>query len=216
MSRSRLTWATRFPALLAFGGLVAAATVLGTATAAQAHNYLVSSSPAANQTLTELPATFEITTNEDLLNLDGKGAGFALRIVDAKGLYYGDGCVTVKNATMSVAPQIGAAGSYTVIWQVVSADGHTVSDEFPFTWAPADASAPVSTGTTTPQTCGGTSGGAAPAVPESTAPAASAAPANADLGDVLWIGGAVVAVGLAIGVTIFVVGRRKKDEPAKK
>lgn len=194
-------------ALAVVGVLVAAVPVLGLAVPAEAHNYLLKSTPAAESTITELPAQFTITTNEPLLNLDGAGAGFALQVIDANGLYYGDGCLTVADATLTGAAAIGAAGLYTVRWQVVSADGHTVSDEFTFTWAPTDSNAEsaASAGSKAPGTCGGASGGAAP-LPQAAAPSATA---DADLGDVLWIGGAVVGVGIAIAVTMILTTRKR-------
>ena len=196
----------------AIAALVAAGSVLVLAAPAQAHNYLVESTPASGQSLTELPANFEITTNEALLDLGGDGSGFALQVRDADGLYYGDGCISVTNATMSTTAAIGAAGKYTVLWQVVSADGHTVSDEFPFTWAPTG-DVPASKGSATAPNCGGTTGGSAPAAP--AASGTEVKPTDtANLSDVLTIGGAVVAVGLAIGITLFVLGRRRSTPSA--
>ena len=215
--------AQRVLALAALGAIVAVVPVLGLAAPAQAHNYLVSSTPAAGETLTELPEEFSITTNEALLDLGGEGAGFALEVIDADGLYYGDGCTTVAGDTMSVPAAIGAAGDYSVIWQVVTADGHTVSDEFTFTWAPTGASV-ASEGSTEPQRCDTAGEGTTtddPAVEPtegSTEPGAATGDTDGDsttapavnVGDVLWIGGTVVVVGLAIGITLLVTGRKKK------
>ena len=200
--------ATRGALLAAAGVLLAAGPVLGLASPAQAHNYLVDSTPASGETLTELPETFSITTNEALLDLGGQGAGFALEVVDSDGLYYGDGCVTVEGATMSVAPAIGAAGDYTVVWQGVSADGHTISAEFPFVWAPTDPSV-ATEGSATPVTCATAKGDTAPQ-PADTPAATPETPTDANLSDVLWIGGSVVLVGLAVGITLLVSGRKKK------
>lgn len=110
-------------------------TLAGVASAAPAwaHSYLVDSTPAEGAVLTELPAEFSVTANETLLDLGGQGV-FALQIRDADGRYYGDGCVEVVNATMSAAAAIGPSGDYTMLWQVVSADGHPVSGEIPFSW----------------------------------------------------------------------------------
>ena len=200
--------ATRWALLAATGALLTAGPVLGLATSAQAHNYLVDSTPTSGETLTELPETFSITTNEALLDLGGQGAGFALEVVDSDGLYYGDGCVTVEGATMSVAPAIGSAGDYTVVWQGVSADGHTISAEFPFVWAPTDPSV-ATAGSSTPVTCATADGDTAPA-PADTPAATPEAPTDANLSDVLWIGGSVVLVGVVVGVTLLVSGRKKK------
>ncbi len=104
---------------------------------AAAHDGLVESTPTAGETLTALPDEFSVTMNDDLLDLEGEGSGFGLLVHDADGLYYGDGCVTVDGPTMSADAVIGEPGEYTVIWQVVSSDGHPTSDQFTFTWAPA-------------------------------------------------------------------------------
>ena len=179
--------------------------MLGIASPAQAHNYLVSSTPAAGSTLTELPDLFEITTNGPLLTVDGNTGGFALEVRDASGRYYGDGCITVTGPSMTEAAALGAAGTYTVLWQVVSTDGHSVSGQYDFTWAPAAGQA-ASPGSATPPDCNGTKGAA-------TAPASSPPEVprgNADIGDVLWIGGAIGAILLAGLVTFLVLGRRAK------
>jgi methionine-rich copper-binding protein CopC len=209
----------RVAALAAAGGLVLGGTLLGFASAAQAHNYLVSSTPEAGEVLTTLPELFEITTNEPLLDSVGEG-GFALEVRDSAGLYYGDGCVTIAGPSITTAAALGDPGDYTVIWQVVSADGHTVSEEFPFTWAPADAAATTSTGSESVPQCGadGTSSDDSAATDSGTdnsggtgsATETSDTAESADLGNVLWIGGAVVLVGATVAVTLLLSGRKKK------
>lgn len=203
-----MTRAVRSTIALAAATLVVGGSLLATASPAQAHNYLVSSTPAAGQTLTELPERFEITTNGPLLALDGNTSGFALEVRDAAGQFYTDGCVAVAGPSMTETAALGAAGTYTVAWQVVSSDGHTVSGEFDFDWAPA-AGQPATEGSATPPTCNGT------AQVGSTPPAAPAAPrANADLADLLWIGGAIAAILVAAAVTLLVVSRRQKRPSA--
>lgn len=192
-----------FRRIAAAGGTLAiVAAVLVSAAPAQAHNYLVSSTPAANSTITELPATFSVTTNEALLDLTGDGSGFAIEVVDAAGLYYGDGCVSIVDATLSTGAALGEAGDYRLVWQLVSADGHTVSGEFGFTWDPA-ADAVRSPGSVDRPNCGGV---ATPAPVVTAVPQAHPA---AQLGDVLWIGGAIVAVLVAALVTFLVATRKK-------
>jgi methionine-rich copper-binding protein CopC len=186
----------------ALGALVGVAAGRGLAAPAQAHNYLVSSTPAEGATLTELPAQFSVTTNGTLLSLDGSVNGFAMEIKDADGLYYGDGCVTVSGATMSEPAALGAAGDYTMLWQLISTDGHTVSGEVNFSWAPA-AGVEASDGAAAPATCGNEAGAPVASGPQEARP-------NADLDDVLWIGGAIGAVLLAGLVTFLVVTRRRK------
>jgi len=145
--------------------LPAAALTLGLSTAlallaaapAWAHDYLVDSTPAEGETLTELPDRFSVTANETLLDLQSDGSGgqgaFGLVIRDADGGYYGDGCVSVVDATMSTDPVLGDSGDYTMIWQIVSADGHPASGEIPFTWDAPDGFEPASAQDAAPE-CG--------------------------------------------------------------
>jgi methionine-rich copper-binding protein CopC len=193
------------------GGILVAASVLGLAGPAFAHNYLVSSTPSAGQTLTKLPSRFIITTNEGLLDLSGHAAGFAFDIEDASGKFYGNGCVTVTGPSMSIAPTIGAAGKYRVLWQIVSADGHVVSNEYSFTWKPSASFTPA-TGASHPQDCGGKSGGTAPPDPNLGQDAYAAPSAN--IGLVIGIGGGIVALGIALTIVLLVVGRKKKPAAA--
>jgi methionine-rich copper-binding protein CopC len=195
-------------ALAGFGILVTVGCLLGIAGPAQAHNYLVSSNPSAGEVLTKLPADFSVTTNGVLLNVSASNAGFALQVRDSKGLYYGDGCVDVSGPGISAKAALGAPGAYTIIWQVVSTDGHPVANRFDFTWKPA-AAEKESVGSTKAPDCHGT------LKPDADGPVdvAPAAPAVTDetLSTALWIGGAVVAVGLAVVVTILVTSRKKRD-----
>ncbi len=191
----------------AFAALVLTASLLGLATPAQAHNYLVSSTPSAGSVLTALPAEFSVTTNDVLLNIGGNAAGFALQVKDAAGLYYGDGCVTVNGPGISTTAALGAPGRYTIVWQVISTDGHTVSDRFDFTWRPTAADATVSKGSASPPDCHGTLKPNSSTQPDASTP--TPAVSEDTLGTVLWIGGAVLAAGLAVVVTLLVTSRKK-------
>lgn len=140
--------------LVAIGaGLVLGAAVLFAAAPASAHSSVVASTPAQDEVLSTLPEEFSVTANEPMLVMSGQGA-FALFVQDDAGLYYGDGCVTIQDATMSTtAPQLGAAGDYVLVWQFVSADGHPVSGEIPFEWAPS-ASGEIAEGSAQFPSCG--------------------------------------------------------------
>ena len=194
--------------------VVAGALVLG-ASPAQAHNFLVSSTPTAGEVVTTLPESVSVTTNGPLLELSGDGAGFTIQVTDAAGTFYGDGCMTVSGSTLSTPAALGAAGTYRVVWQVVSEDGHTVSDEFTFEWAPAADFEPAS-GQAAPPVCGvvpeetPTPTADATTTPEPTAtPVARPEHENANLTDVLWIGGAILAVLVAAAVALMIVARRR-------
>ena len=185
---------------------------VGFATPAYAHNVLVASTPSAGETLTELPPQFSITTNEALLALPGSN-GFVLQIQDAAGAYYGDGCVEIVDATMSADAALGAPGEYTMLWQAVSEDGHSIDGTVPFTWAPAGDEEP-SASSATPPVCGQAvtptpTASASPAPATSEPTAAPAAASGIDLATVLWIGGALLAIGIAVAVAIVIASRRR-------
>jgi methionine-rich copper-binding protein CopC len=180
----------------------------------------VTSTPAADSTISELPAAFSVTTNEALLDLAGDGSGFALQVKDDAGRYYGDGCLSILDSTLSAGATLGEAGAYTLVWQVISEDGHPVSGEFGFTWAPPAGFEPT-VGEVAPPVCGVTGVTPMPTVTaEPTSeptPETSASPEpvrdNVPLADVLWIGGAIAAVLLAALITFLVLGRRAKKNP---
>lgn len=197
----------RGPALLLAVGLAVLAT-LAVAGPASAHNQVVSSTPSSGQTLTELPSEFRIVTNEALLDLGGQGRGFAFEIRDAAGRFYENGCVTITDATMSTPAALGAPGAYTVIYQLVSADGHTVSGEIPFTWAPSG-SVTASKGTAAPATCPGSTEKAQ--APTSGTGSDGTRNTTVPLADVLWIGGVLLVVALAVVVTLVVTTRRRRS-----
>ena len=152
---------TRILATLPLVGALALGIAVAVATPAAAHNFIVSSTPAEGETLTALPEQWQITTNETLLDLGGQGAGFALLVSDEQGQFYGDGCITIEGAGLSMPAALGPDGAYTLTYQFVSADGHTLSGELPFTWqAAADFEPHV--GLAEPPVCGETASAPAP------------------------------------------------------
>ncbi len=182
-------------------GAAAAALVLSAAAPASAHSQLVGSTPAEGETLGELPAQFSVTMNERLLDEAGLSA-FALRVRDADGLYYGDGCLQVADDTMTTPAAIGPAGDYVLEWQVVSADGHPIGGEIPFTWT-GEATAE---GVPTAPDCGAE---AAPTEPGDASGHHEAEPTPIPLGDVVWIVAAVLVVAVAVTVALIATRRRR-------
>lgn len=181
-------------------GAIAAALALGVAAPAAAHSVLIGSTPAAGEVLDALPEHYSVTMNERLL-ADAGTSAFAMRVRDADGLYYGDGCVQVVDERMSTVAAIGAAGDYVLEWQLVSADGHPVGGEIPFTWT-GEATAE---GSANAPSCGADP---APAEPGTASDHHDAAPSEVPLGDIAWIVGAVLVVGIA--VTIALVASRRR------
>lgn len=201
------TSARRTLRVAALGAAAAVALVgaLSVAAPAMAHNYYIESTPGIDEVLTMFPDEFVVTTNDNLLDLDGAVGGFFIQVTGPDGLYYGDGCVSVHGPSASMPAALGPAGDYMLDWQVVSADGHTVSDTIPFHWQPAVGEESTTQGTSTVPNCGG----------ESVTPPDKSGGAATDevTTDILWIGGGVVAVALAIVATLMLLRPKKKVDP---
>ena len=106
-----------------------------------AHASVIGTTPAAGDVLTEQPGTFSVTMNEQILSVEGADSANAIQVTDASGLYYGDGCFTVDGDTISLDAELGEAGDYALTFQVVSSDGHPVSDTIDFSFEPAEGEA---------------------------------------------------------------------------
>lgn len=191
--------------------LVAASAVLVAvpSVSASAHNSVVATTPAEGEVVTEQPGTVSLETNDALLDL---GTGAALLVQGPDDRYYGDGCAVVDGPTASAAVDLGEPGTYTVIWQVVSTDGHPISGEWTFDWQPADG-VPLGTGTDAPA-CGGdvasTGGPDAGGETGETGDGGDEATDAAafDPSDLLWLGAGVLVAAIA-GVATWLVVRRR-------
>ena len=117
------------------------------------HNVVEDSTPTPGSTVTQSPITVSITTNDVFLDLGGDAQGFGIVVRDGAGLYYGDGCVTLVERTMSANVDLGGPGTYEVIYQFVSADGHSLSESYEFTFAPESNHTPAQ-GSDSPAECG--------------------------------------------------------------
>jgi methionine-rich copper-binding protein CopC len=108
--------------------LAVAALLVGSATAAQAHNILVGTSPADGSTVKVVPAAVTLTFNEPPL-----AVGTETIATGPSGPVQSGAAVLVNN-TVSEHLQPGSpAGVYKVVWRVTSADGHPLSGTFSFT-----------------------------------------------------------------------------------
>ncbi len=109
-------------------GLVATVVLLAVPSPALAHAQLESSDPVEGATLTALPDTVSVTLSEDV------GSGAVLRVLDSSGTRLDDGDVTTagRRVLVGVRPAESRAGTYRIVYRVVSADGHPVSGEIDF------------------------------------------------------------------------------------
>ncbi|UAJ79608.1 copper resistance protein CopC [Leifsonia sp. ZF2019] len=219
-------------ALAAAAGLAAAlALAVLPAVAASAHDYLVSSDPAADATVTAPLSTVTLTFNDRVLDLAGDGSSTLLTVTgpDAATRHFETGCATVADRNVSAPVALGAAGSYTVTYQIVSADGHTVSNSYTFAYQPpagtpeaagsettgcgaATAPATATPAASDPGSPEPTAGGSEPLVTAST-PQPTQAANDSGLGLVIGIAIAIVVLAIA-GVVIVVLTARRRPPAA--
>lgn len=150
------------------GAVVTAAAIaaaLGGATAASAHDSLVSSSPAEGDTVAAL-SEVRLDFSANLLGADG---GNIVIVVGPDGRHYESACADLAGSTLTLPVALGAPGEYSVEWRAVSSDGHPVSGVIPFTstgestsvgadTSPCASAAGVAETSTEPQSAGGMSG----------------------------------------------------------
>ncbi|MFB6627171.1 copper resistance protein CopC [Streptomyces sp. NPDC056374] len=96
---------------------------------AAAHTDLVSSSPARGASLDRPPTAIRLTFSDEMTE---RYAKVALTAPDGSAADVAGLDVSGRTATLPVEPGL-AAGTYTVGYRVVSADGHPVAGSFAFT-----------------------------------------------------------------------------------
>lgn len=191
-ARSRL-----FAAALAVLGLASLGAV-APALPASAHDQLIAASPEDGATVTDL-TEIELVFSATLLSIGEDQRSSAIQVVH-DGRYYETACPALVDDTATVAVEPGSPGLYEVRWQVVSSDGHTISDAYTFDYEPADGTSAAG-GADTPA-CGEADGGEPPADQPSD--------------DSILIGAAAGIGGLAaIGVVIAILLGRRRALPGE-
>ncbi|MCS5722980.1 copper resistance protein CopC [Herbiconiux sp. CPCC 203407] len=201
-----VTAATVVVAGLLLGGVVGAGS-------ASAHDYLVSTAPAADTTVTEPLTQVVLGFNEPPLT--DFASAIAIEVRDAAGANIVTDPVSIVDSTLTVSVAPTAQGEYTVLWQTVSSDGHPVSGEYGFTYA-----GPVAEPTPTATPGAGEDPTSAPTPPASAEPdeTATASPdasgtiaESGDSGALVWVGlgGALIVLAIAGGVVALVTRHRR-------
>lgn len=166
--------------------VIAAVSLIFTASVAAAHSRLASSNPADGATVTQQLSEVTLTFNEAV---DGR---FSTVVVDGPGEEsFSAGALRVIDNTVHQPVRPLRSGDYRVAWRVVSADGHPITGQFAFSVALPPGAEPSDT------------------------PTASVEPtASKDQRDEeptgWWIGGAAVVLLVVAGV-VFLTRRRRGD-----
>jgi LPXTG-motif cell wall-anchored protein len=191
--------------------LAVSAMLMGGAGAAEAHDELIGTSPAAGSSVAVVPARVTLTLSQPALAVgtlvivkgpDGPVQTGKARLVD-------------NTVTQRLRPG-SPAGRYTVAWRTTSSDGHPVSGTFSFTAAkaspgvstPATSPAPTSPTTSAPSATSET-----PTTPAVSTPASSTPADTTGSSSGLWwvLAGAVAVLLLLAG---FVLARKPRSTPA--
>ncbi|GGB32468.1 hypothetical protein GCM10011492_23900 [Flexivirga endophytica] len=188
---------------LVIGAVALLVAVFGVLPAAQAHDYLVGSTPKLNSTVTAAPEQVSLKFNDIVLT---RPAPPQLSVQGPDGRYYETGCATVTDADVVVPVALGGTGKYTVTWRIVSADGHPVSDSISFTYRP-EAGVTGAKGIAAPKPCTGKTTAATPdSEPKSSD---GGAPTGAIVAVVI-----IAVVGVA-GAALIVLTRGRRQGPER-
>ena len=196
-----------FSAATALLALIVGFALTLVASPAFAHDELIGSSPAAGSEVDALPA--EITLTFSGVLIDGAGTT-QIVVTDASGadITGGDPVLDGTKVTQPLAAS-AAPGLVTVVWRVVSSDGHPVSDQFTFTVAGGSGASPeASASASSPAAVAPT--GTAPS-PTESAPADDAG--DGGLSPAVWIGAGVAIFAALIAVfTATSAAKRRRTE----
>ena len=187
------------------GGALALAPV----TAAAAHDYLVDADPGAGSTVTTSVNKVTLTFSDVVLALGNDGSSSILQVTDADGRHYETACAVTQGRSVIAPVALGGAGTYTVTFQIVSSDGHTVSDDYAFDYRPP-ADAEPATGTERSVCAAAQQQSSAPtaAAGEDDA-AASREAGEAAIGTVLTVVGIIFALVVAGVIAALILARKK-------
>lgn len=203
------------PPLRVLTGAVLLVTLTGLSSVALAHNVVEDRIPVPESTITDSPVEISISVDDVFLDVGDHTRGFSIVLIDDAGLYYGDGCVELVERRMSAQVNLGQPGTYSVVYQFVSADGHSLSESYfvefeptaDHTPSPGKPGAPACGGeNTTPETLSGTpplAGDDAPETSSGNPTRASPIPLWA------WLGGPIVL--LSAGALWWIRARSKRD-----
>jgi methionine-rich copper-binding protein CopC len=100
---------------------------------ANAHAGVVSTFPTQDQVLDVMPLDIQVEFSEELLTLEGKSVNtLLLTNFDGPAVEISDPVIKGNTISATIPDGDYQAGVYEVVYKIVSADGHQVSDSFTF------------------------------------------------------------------------------------
>lgn len=187
--------------------LLAAASILFFSPAAHAHDELLGSEPAAGATVDAWPDALALTFSGAISQEDGASE---IQVTDATGADLTAGEPEIQDNVLTQPVTGTGSGEVTVLWKVVSSDGHPISGEYAFT-----VSAPEPTATATPTAEPTEEPTAEPTETAVASPTATPAPTDGDVDENSpwpWIIGIVVGLGLGAAIIYLVISRARQKK----
>jgi methionine-rich copper-binding protein CopC len=184
---------------------LAAAAVLVTASPALAHDALIGSDPADGSTVAALPAQVTLTFSAEIA--DDPGAS-EMQVTDASGTSLADGAPSVSDNVLTQPLTGQASGVVTVLWKVVSSDGHPTSGQFTFTVAGAAEPTPTESATSIPTE----TAGPAPTPTQTFTPGPPMESESTDAPAWPWIIAGLVAAAVLGAIVYLLVSRARREK----
>ncbi|WP_440711683.1 copper resistance CopC family protein [Herbiconiux sp. YIM B11900] len=198
--------------------LAAAAALFGAAPAASAHDALASSTPAADEVVATPLTQVQLTFNEE--PLAGFDTGIAIAVIDPAGTDVSTGDVAIDATTLIKAVSPTTAGSYQVLWQTVSADGHPISGQYAFSYTVEPAPTATPTPTQTPTATATAPPTATTATPTPTPTPTPTGVPSGDAYDALFpialVGGIIIVVLIAVIAVVVATRAKRRADPEDK
>ncbi len=191
-------------ALLLTGGLL-----LASAAPAAAHDNLISTTPEAGSTVGVSPAEISLTFSGELLTAT---SSVVIEVTSPDGRNVAEGEPLVDGTTVTQTLAGGqSAGVFTVLWRVVSSDGHPISDQYTYTvealTVPTSTPTPGQTSEQTPEP--------APTATEAASSDVHNGPSGGgELLPILAVVSGVVILGGALVVVLMVARERRRRDRA--
>lgn len=186
--------------LLFAAALLCLMTVFGVSSA-QAHDELISSSPASGDVLKAAPKSLVLTFSGDI-----KKIGTILELTDDAGKSF-DSTFAVAGREVTVTPTTPLInGSYVLDARVVSSDGHPINKEIAF-----EVKDPAAAASSAPATASAPAAEQAPAAPapEATEDSAATEPFAGMPAGLIWTIAGVAVIGMVLLVLLKVRGQNK-------
>ncbi|WP_322409335.1 copper resistance protein CopC [Microbacterium invictum] len=178
--------------------------------AASAHDELIGSDPAPGSSAEQSPTAITLTFSGLVSQEPG---ATVIEVTDAAGAALVDGSPTITDNVVSQPIAPAQAGAVTVLWKVVSSDGHPISGELTFTVTGGASPSPTPDATATASEPAASPSASASETAAAPSPTADPEPASSTAAIVPWIIVGVVAAAAGGAIVYLLLARAQGRTP---